>query len=571
MNRFKSITLLFLSIVWILSGCGNDKNIINDSQPSLTKGYLMDSPVSGVTYECGSIKGITTSAGEFECSVAPITFKIGGYVLGSIETFTSDGKVYPQDLLGLPRTDFESQKLVDLTRLLQSLDDDGNIDEFISIPQNRSILFDASSNGLTLTELAQIAGVILVSPESAIDHLREQMQLQDIIPPVVTAPTNISVVATSESGIAASDESIAAFLSGANATDNVEVVGAVSNDAPATFPVGVTTVVFSAVDAEGNIGTASATVTVSSVNANDTIPPVVTAPVNISVVATSESGIAESDEAIAAFLAGASATDNVEVMGAVTNNAPAIFPVGVTTVTFTAVDAEGNTGTASATVTVTGPSNGGGTCVTLPRVGTGSIYTLKNVNIPNSTTVNVETTVVEFGETFGKFTTVVTGDFESTGEKTETWSIANNYLDITKVVTKDTSVVPGVGDVVSDITLEFSPYLRQPFDTVCEGEIHTATFELTTTGTVYGYPSPTINTQNNWITTIESVNETKVIGLGSFTAVKTTLERSITSNGSTTKDRIITWIDTETGHVVATEEYDSSGTKISTQELIYHN
>jgi len=245
----------------------------------------------------------------------------------------------------------------------------------------------------------------------------------------------------------------------------------------------------------------------------------------------------------------------------------------VTTVIFTAVDAEGNTGTASATVTVTAPlvdNNSTGTCVTLPRLGTGDVYTIRTVNLENDTTVDVETTIEQFSETSGKFTTVVTGDVQSTGVKDETWSIGNNYIDITKIVTKDVSTVQGF-TVSSDITLDFSPYQRTPIDTVCDGDVHTTEFGLMTTGTVAGFPTPTLQTQNEWTTTIESVNETKVIGLGTFTAVKMNLERRTTSNNTTTVDRVIRWIDTATGYDIAGEYQDDSGNVVSTQELIYHN
>ncbi|HEX9645524.1 MAG TPA: hypothetical protein VGC11_16140 [Acidimicrobiia bacterium] len=64
------------------------------------------------------------------------------------------------------------------------------------------------------------------------------------------------------------------------------------------------------------------------------------------------SGTPATDAAIVAFLAGASATDNVGVTS-LTNDAPATFPLGDTVVTFTALDAQNNSGTAQATLTVT--------------------------------------------------------------------------------------------------------------------------------------------------------------------------------------------------------------------------
>jgi hypothetical protein len=72
------------------------------------------------------------------------------------------------------------------------------------------------------------------------------------------------------------------------------------------------------------------TITVTSV-ITDVTPPVVTAPANILVAATDANGTAASVAAIAAFLNGASATDNVDTTLSITNNAPAILPLGVTT------------------------------------------------------------------------------------------------------------------------------------------------------------------------------------------------------------------------------------------------
>lgn len=86
----------------------------------------------------------------------------------------------------------------------------------------------------------------------------------------------------------------------------------------------------------------------------DTTAPVVTAPASISVAAQNESGTSRTQSQIAAFLSAASAIDNVDgVITSITNNAPTLFSEGqTTTVTFSATDAAGNTGTAQANVTV---------------------------------------------------------------------------------------------------------------------------------------------------------------------------------------------------------------------------
>lgn len=93
----------------------------------------------------------------------------------------------------------------------------------------------------------------------------------------------------------------------------------------------------------------------------DTTNPIVTAPSNINItVAAGTSFVAASDATISTFLGAATASDNIGVVGAITNNAPASFPVGTTTVIFLATDAAMNTGSSSATVTITVQSSTGG-------------------------------------------------------------------------------------------------------------------------------------------------------------------------------------------------------------------
>ena len=166
----------------LMTGCSSDDETTPaNTQPSVTAGYLIDSPIAGVHYACGSRSGMTDSVGKFECTEVPITFSIGHLIIGVMEHFTSDSKVYPQDLLGLARTNYTDSRLIALTRLLQSLDDDGNVTQVINITQERSDSFgdDESFNESNLDQYASEAGVVLVSEEDAIDHLRGTIENDD--------------------------------------------------------------------------------------------------------------------------------------------------------------------------------------------------------------------------------------------------------------------------------------------------------------------------------------------------------------------------------------------------------
>ena len=86
----------------------------------------------------------------------------------------------------------------------------------------------------------------------------------DLTPPVVLVPLGITVIAADASGAPATEPAIQTFLNGATATDNVDgdVTSSISNDAPSTFPIGITTVTFSVTDIAGNSGSNSSAVEV---------------------------------------------------------------------------------------------------------------------------------------------------------------------------------------------------------------------------------------------------------------------------------------------------------------------
>src|SRR5207244_1463951 len=154
--------------------------------------------------------------------------------------------------------------------------------------------------------------------------------------PVVTVPANATVEAVGATG--------ASFTYTATASDLVDGPRPVTCTpaSGSTFPLGPTTVTCTATDTKGNSGSASFTVTVA-----DTSGPVVTAPANATVEATSATG--------AAFSFTASASDVVDGSRPVscTPASGSTFPLGPTTVTCTATDTKSNSGSASFTVSVT--------------------------------------------------------------------------------------------------------------------------------------------------------------------------------------------------------------------------
>ena len=207
------------------------------------------------------------------------------------------------------------------------------------------------------------------------------IQVGDSNPPVVTAPTPDPLVITLPAGtppgttVPATDPTIAAWLALASATDPQDGTVPVSNNAPANFPVGTTTVTFTATDVCNNTGSAQADVVIEI--AGNSIP-VVTAPNPLTVTAPlCATSVPRTDADVAAWLASATADDAEDGTLPVSNDAPVDFPLGDTLVTFSATDSLGATGTDTSTLTVNETPNSA-PVVTAPAP--------LSITVPNGTT-----------------------------------------------------------------------------------------------------------------------------------------------------------------------------------------
>lgn len=161
----------------------------------------------------------------------------------------------------------------------------------------------------------------------------------DSVPPTVTAPANMDVGTDAGRSYATVDPGTA---TGDDDNPGVTVAGVRSDGQPLVgqYPLGTTTITWTATDAAGNTATATQTVQVS-----DREPPVLALPAPITVTATSATG------AVVTYTV--TATDNVGV--AATTCTPASgspFALGATAVQCTATDAAGNSASGSFNVTV---------------------------------------------------------------------------------------------------------------------------------------------------------------------------------------------------------------------------
>ncbi len=210
----------------------------------------------------------------------------------------------------------------------------------------------------------------VVDPFNNVSTANAVITVVDSIKPLLTIPADITVNANSGCG---------AFgfpIGTASATDNCSVISAITNNAPSFYPVGITNIVYSVTDGSGNTKTKIQKVTVI-----DNVIPIITAPAAIATTLTT--GCTKSGVNL-----GTPVTSDNCTIASVTNNAPTAFPVGTTTVTWTVIDASGNTATATQTVTVTDAIN-------------------PTISAPANLTINANASCVAFGVALG---TPVTAD-----------------------------------------------------------------------------------------------------------------------------------------------------------------
>ncbi len=168
----------------------------------------------------------------------------------------------------------------------------------------------------------------------------------DVTAPAISGcPANISLLTTGNAATAT--------WTAPTATDNCAPVTVnATHTSGSTFGLGSTPVTYQFSDKKGNKSTCTFTVTVQNSCSADNVAPVITGcPANITVAATGASG------GTATWTA-PTATDNCSLTSFTSSYLPgANFPVGTTTVVYTAIDAKGNASNCSFNVSVVNSPN----------------------------------------------------------------------------------------------------------------------------------------------------------------------------------------------------------------------
>lgn len=188
------VLAIFLSACGGGGGSSSDPLDIDGNEPTqqpfesipgsqLLTGRFVDSAVSGLRYETASQSGITDSDGSFDyLPNETVTFSLGDIVLPAVE---ASSVVTPLDVFST--TEIGDNRVINLTRLLQTLDVDGDPDNGITLSDDAA----ASATGLSVdfatTEVnfdSQVVNLVansgspnftLIDGETALDHFVETL------------------------------------------------------------------------------------------------------------------------------------------------------------------------------------------------------------------------------------------------------------------------------------------------------------------------------------------------------------------------------------------------------------
>ena len=157
-NRLSSGFRLAILVIFavLVSSCGSGDGEDSLSDP-LQTGLLLDSRVSGVSYQTASLSGITNANGEFAYNLnETVTFSIGDIVLGTV---SGDSFITPVELTGSSGP--LDQPAINMMVFLQSIDQDQDPSNGITVTSaSRNLAVGASLDFTSVDFSTEVATVV---------------------------------------------------------------------------------------------------------------------------------------------------------------------------------------------------------------------------------------------------------------------------------------------------------------------------------------------------------------------------------------------------------------------------
>jgi len=190
--QFRSIT--FIATITLLSACGGGGGTQVAETPATSPvpappptftGRFLDSAVENLKFATESQSGSTNAEGQYQYQLSEnVVFSIGDIELPAVEV---KSLITPLDVFGT--REINDTSVVNLLRLLQSLDEDGDATNGIKIPEmahemaaGLSVNFAADDFDSQVNELIANSGVVfmeLISADEAVYHFQQTLDSLD--------------------------------------------------------------------------------------------------------------------------------------------------------------------------------------------------------------------------------------------------------------------------------------------------------------------------------------------------------------------------------------------------------
>lgn len=193
MNISQCNTLCLFFCLFLLSACGGGGGAggkVESSEERRSSGIFVDSVVEGLSYTSVSFSGLTDANGVFRyVEGETITFSIGGIILGSVQ---GDRTITPLDLVP-SAADLSDAQVLNIARLLQTLDDNGDPDDGITITAavraaaaHYTIDFSLSLDDFAnhsdhVSTLAELTALTSAGPRNLVSVSDARLHLQDTL------------------------------------------------------------------------------------------------------------------------------------------------------------------------------------------------------------------------------------------------------------------------------------------------------------------------------------------------------------------------------------------------------
>ncbi len=174
------LTTIFSTLLFLIACGGGDE----DSEPTMLKGQFLDNAVKGLSYKTKSQSGDTNEYGEFNYIAGEtVTFSIGDLFFPSVE---ASKEITPVTMS--PTKSLTDNVAVNIAWLMQSLDEDADLSNGISIKEQAKSVASAVDFNVSSNEFSSKSSIInllansgstntsLISLTNAKSHLEETVK-----------------------------------------------------------------------------------------------------------------------------------------------------------------------------------------------------------------------------------------------------------------------------------------------------------------------------------------------------------------------------------------------------------